>query len=422
MLSEDNQTHKPNQGQSSQANSQFDWNSQEKRAEIFRLVEVYLSFEACLYHQILPLEVQNETLILGMVNPQDGAALEYASRILAYVNRTVSIYMITAEEHREILSAYLNFKNSGQPTVASAASQPQEDPAEKSDSATRTTFVPEAETDEQESLPHQIPVDSSTDSLLNSANNSSQHPESSLTGINTSVSDRPNPVDPSVQSLQEIEANINNTKLEDLPILCVPHQEELNSLDVLPTLPPKQFLAELIARVITGGIGRLYFERLPYEGRILWSENGVLQSVLEKLPLSAFQGGLNELKRFAKLPLQTLSEAKQIEREYLYQQQRLMVRIRVMPGMYGEEATLQVLRGAALKFYQQQQLAKLSRDALGISQQLSYKLHELQARMVKNSNVSPEQIEALTVLNRLLYNLDNQIEGFGDREERTGNP
>jgi hypothetical protein len=118
---------------------------------------------------------------------------------------------------------------------------------------------------------------------------------------------------------------------------------------------------------------------------------------------------MNELKRFGSLPVITLAEPKQVERECLYQQDRLLLRLRVMPGMYGEEATLQVLRGAALKFYQQQQLTRLSRDALGISQQLSYKLHELQERLLVNRNVNSSQLETFNALNNLLQNLDQHI-------------
>jgi hypothetical protein len=123
------------------------------------------------------------------------------------------------------------------------------------------------------------------------------------------------------------------------------------------------------------------------------------------------------LKRFGNLPIGTLTEPKQVETEYLYLQKRLLIRLRFMPGMYGEEATLQVLKGAALKFYQKQQISRLSRDAVGISQQLRYKLHELQEQMLQNPNLSDEKVEALTVLNRLLSNLDHQIKTFSESEE-----
>jgi type II secretory ATPase GspE/PulE/Tfp pilus assembly ATPase PilB-like protein len=169
--------------------------------------------------------------------------------------------------------------------------------------------------------------------------------------------------------------------------------------------------------VLAGGIGRLYFERQQQQGRILWSQNGVLQSVLEDLPLSAFQGIVNELKRLTNLPLTTVEEPKQVELERLYQEHRLLLRLRVMPGVHGEEATLQVLRGAALKFYQQQQLTRLSRDAVGIAQQLRHKLNELRERVNVNPSLNSNQVEALVTLNQLLENLDQQMKVLSSSTE-----
>ena len=202
---------------------------------------------------------------------------------------------------------------------------------------------------------------------------------------------------------------IESKSVNNLPILDLPQTDPLIPVDRILTLPPRKILEELLARVLADGIGRLYLERLPYHGRILWSENGVVQSILEELQLCIFQGVLNEFKQFTDLPITKIAEAQQVEKEYLYQKQRLLLRLRVMPGMYGEEATLQVLRGAALKFYQNQQVSRLSQDALSISQQLSYKLQELQAKLLQSSNNNPEKIESLKALNRLLKNLDRQI-------------
>ncbi|MEA5569646.1 pilus assembly protein PilB [Calothrix sp. UHCC 0171] len=361
-------------GEKVSPDTELQWNHEPEREQIIQLIENFLSFEVCLYHQILPLRLEDKSLILGMVNPEDEAALDYVNRILIYVNYTMTIQAMSAENHRSILSAYLNYKNTSQP------------------------------------LPQQV------------AENEAYSPESSPQAASTEASS-----DPQVEAEAESEEinshqiqpedNTENTPAIEIPHLLVPEPNEFTPVELLSTLPPKKFLEELLGRVITGGIGRLYFERLPYEGKILWSENGVLQSVLEKLPLSVFQGALNELKKFAGLRFNTLSEAKQVEKEYLYQQQRLLLRLRVMPGMYGDEATLQVLRGAALKFYQQQQFSRISRDAIGISQQLSYKLHELQQRMLSNRNISNESLETLKVLNRLLNNLDNQIKELTESEE-----
>jgi type II secretory ATPase GspE/PulE/Tfp pilus assembly ATPase PilB-like protein len=312
-----------------------------------------------------------------MVHPQDSGALDYVSRILSYINSTMVIQEITTDTHRTILSAYLNHKN----TLRSDAKQVEQ---------TGAAFTSEKS------------ITSIADSLIASANNSFEqnqqqtnipisHPDS-ITSINPNKEDTAKPVDSS-----------------NLTILQVRVPELFSPSEVLATLPPKKLLEQLLGRVLGGGIGRLYLERQPYKARILWSDNGVLQSVLENLPLSVFQGVLNELKRFVSLPVTTLAEPKQVEKECLYQQNRLLLRLRVMPGIYGEEATLQVLRGAALKFYQQQQLTRLSRDALGISQQLSLKLRELHQRLILNPNLQSEQLQALVTLNGLVDNLEQQI-------------
>jgi hypothetical protein len=81
-----------------------------------------------------------------------------------------------------------------------------------------------------------------------------------------------------------------------------------------------------------------------------------------------------------------------------------------MPGTHGEEATLQVLRGTALKFYQRQQLEKLGQDALKLAQQLQRKLNEISDR----SGRYPMPLEALPALNQLLGGLDKQLEALAD--------
>ena len=343
------------------------------RKQIFELIESVLSFEACLYHQILPLAMESNKLLLGMVDQKDTSALDYVNRILSSINYLLVTQDITAEFHRQILSAYLNYKNTSVPT-----GKPLHQPW--------VNLTPRHE------------ADFTTDNL-----NKASEVEGNVSSTLQS------PTEP-VAEFSTISVNKNiNVPYADLPILQMSDPEHFSTVEVLPTLAPKKLLEELLARVLAGGIGRLYLERQPYHGKIVWSKNGVLQSVLEKVPLFVFQGVLNELKRFASLPVITLTEPKQVEKEYQYQQEHLLLRLRVMPGMHGEQATLQVLRGAALKFYQQQQLARLSDDTTVISQQLKHKLHELQKQFLFKSNLNSQQLKVVATLNSLLDNLDSQI-------------
>ncbi|MBV6625841.1 MAG: pilus assembly protein PilB [Rivularia sp. (in: Bacteria)] len=380
-------------------------NQQLEREQIFRLIEEgILCFEACLYHQILPLKLEYNSLLLGIVNPKDTVALDYVNGILSYLKIRVITQTVSADTHRIILSQYLSYKN------ACEESKLQEK---------------ETQIDSYNSQSNKIEV-------VNKLNAIEDYVDDSLPGDNTlilfdssvkanfkSLSKKTVKKSPVAKPLNENKHSkpLNNDagifeiiSAQNIPLLRLPLPESFSANETLSMLPPKQLLNELLARILEGGIGRLYLERQPYQGRILWSLNGIVQSVVEELPLSAFQGVLNELKRLGSLPVVTLSQAKQVEIECLYQKQRLLLRLRVMPGMHGEEATLQVLRGAALKFYQQQQLTSLSRDALGASGQLSYKVQELQKRLALHKReLNPQQSQALQSLSKLMDELERNL-------------
>jgi Type II secretion system (T2SS), protein E, N-terminal domain len=76
--------------------------------QVFSLIDKILPFEACLYHQILPLAVTDKTVHLGMVNLDDVVAMDYSRRILAFMNYTLAPQTVSSETHHGLLSAYLN--------------------------------------------------------------------------------------------------------------------------------------------------------------------------------------------------------------------------------------------------------------------------------------------------------------------------
>jgi Type II secretion system (T2SS), protein E, N-terminal domain len=203
-----------------------------------------------------------------------------------------------------------------------------------------------------------------------------------------------------------------------LPSLEIQAKHLSSPVEVLATLSPKELLKELLARVLLGGIGRLYLERQVQYGRVLWSQNGVLQSVLDKLEPDTFQGLINELKLMTSMPLLRVQTPRQVEIERLYQNTRLLLRFRVMPSVNGEEeATLQVLRGAALKFYQQQQLASLERDAISIAKQLQLKVNEIRDRARIEPGLSKNKLDALPALNQMLRYIEEQLEDLRSESE-----
>jgi len=190
-------------------------------------------------------------------------------------------------------------------------------------------------------------------------------------------------------------------------------------LEALRDLAAYDLLQELLARVLSGGIGRLFFERQADQARILWSQNGEVQAAIEHLDFAKFQGVIDELKIMANLPMLPVQKSRQIEIERIYQGARLLLRFRMMPGTYGEEATLQVLRGAALKFHQQQHISGLEQDAIVLARQLQRKLDEIYSRAEVEPSFFEIRQESLITLKQVTQIINEQItrlSQFGPRQ------
>lgn len=358
--------------------------------QIFQLIDSILPFEVCLYYQVLPLSIQGSRLHLGMVDPKDVSALDYVRRILGYVNCSLVPKSLESKVHSDTLSAYLKYSHS------------------RHSSGTNTIQEKSSPAQEQKTI-------TAVENHQNHQNYDNTLVYNSAVLVQTEPPRRLN-------KPPEIKVPSVAPSLNELPVLTVNPVHLGKELEALANLPPNQLLQELLARVLQGGIGRLYFERQLHKGRILWSQNGVVQSVLSNISEPLFQSTLNEFKRLFNLSLMPVKEPKQVEILRSYQKADLLLRLRVMPGANGEEATLQVLRGPALKFYQQQQIVALSRDALRLAHQLEYKVNQLEINTRNNPELIPRKLDSLPVLNQLIQKLENKVKFLLElQEEKTLN-
>lgn len=384
--------------------------------QMFRLIDSILPFEACLYYQFLPLALEGKHLKLGMVVPQDSSALDYVRHILAYLNCSLKTEQIPSELHQSMLSAYLNYTHTSSEQKKQASKKDlkvsrSEQPTlilDDSQLEAGDADHPEAEISNPERGSDLPPTGQSPSPSTQENGSTSLVAPTQTPGLSSEI----------LPTIDVKSASVLSTNEQTLPMLEVQALYLSRPLEFIAALAPKQLLQELLARVLISGIGRLYFERQAEQGRILWSQDGVLQSVLEGLSLPVFQGVILELKRIVNLPLLPTIDPKQVEIERRYQQEELLLRLRVMPGTHGEEATLQVLRGAALKFYQRQKMEKLGLDALKLAQQLQQKLNEIRAR----SGRYPIPLEALPALNQLLRSVDTQLEAIAELQINQNDP
>ncbi|MEG4344843.1 hypothetical protein QUB70_16325 [Microcoleus sp. A003_D6] len=329
---------------------------------IFHLIDTVVPFEACLYYQVLPLSLEGNLFKLGVVDSQDDSALDYVQRILAYMNCSVTTELIASETQRSMLSAYLlhgsQLREPSQTETAAAPTPKNPAPATSGPNAETLLSVPEPSIPARERFK------------------------------------------PAVAEVSPMPAKFSVLDVEALHLS--------SPVEFLATLPAPQLLQELLGRVLREGIGRLFFERHQSQGRILWSQDGVLKSMLENIDIVLFQEVIDELKRLTDMPVCPVEQPKQVEVERIYQNTHLLLRLRVMAVGGKEEATLQVLRGAALRFYQQQQLSTLSRDALRLAEELQRKVNQIRDR----TRLSPLPLEGLPALEQVIRSLDDQIEAL----------
>jgi type II secretory ATPase GspE/PulE/Tfp pilus assembly ATPase PilB-like protein len=364
--------------------------------QMVSLVESVLPFEACLYYQVIPLSIEAAHLHVGMVNPDDTAAADYVRRQVAYINYSPVSWPITADGHRQILSQYLSHKAKAtpRPTPPTVAAPRPSSPSLTSPvhPADQATFI----VDSPLTLPQEAPP---TSSVAPTARVSTP-----------AAADIQADQDSTSQDLSQASFCSPATPQPKPPLsLDLPSCHRSMSLASMGQLPPKELTQALLSRVLQDGIGRLYFERRKTTGRILWSKDGIVQAALDPLSLPLFQSVISEFKRLTHLPLLPTTKTKQVELERTYRQERVVLRFRLMASTHGEEATLQVLRGAALKFYQQQQIDNLGRSALTFAHRLQDQIGQIRARSDQTFTLEGMPTHTLTTISLLLKAIDSEI-------------
>ncbi|MEM8614326.1 MAG: hypothetical protein AAGF93_20080 [Cyanobacteria bacterium P01_H01_bin.105] len=377
--------------------------------QMFLLIEGILPFEACLYYQVLPLSIEGSSLNLGMVNPDDTTAADYVRRLVSYINCSIVSRPISSDWHREILSKFLS--HSAKNRQADQLSKPKTN-ATPSPFEEQPTLVVGAPTEIVEN-PRAVIAQTTADPQAQQPVTTSPSP--SLPPIAEEKSLSPPSAEPA-QPNKRAPLSIDLVDENGAELDAVADESSSASTPETSFNPshsnPKELTQILLKRIITQeGIGRLYLERQSDTCRILWSKDGVVQSVVNNISIQLFQGVINELKRMMSLSLIPVRKPKQIEIERVYNQKRILLRFRVMPGENGEEATLQILRGAALKFYQQQQMDNLGRDALGLAHDLQQRIDDLRTQAQRNLDAQGcgTQQKTLPAIMTMLKQMEQQL-------------
>jgi hypothetical protein len=401
----------------------------------FLLINKVLPLEACLHHQILPLYVEGPQIFLGMVDLEDRDALEYARMILGYQKLQVVTQTIPAKAHHQILQGYLFYQRQVEsqhilppPAHPLPATLPDAAPSVNQDQPTQDqpTIDSVSELVDCESTVNTVDEAPDSTPVADSLNESLDSPQT-LQLLNQDVLTQwpialhgraaqpqlpPESTPFQAPVLSQKPVTPQKTKPTQKTVQIIPGSAlpELRLYPVrgaLRSLPPQAFLHNLLLKVLQSGVGRLFLARQDGVGRVLWTESGVVKAALEEIGLDQLQGAIDELKVLTRLPREAVKAPVEVEIERLYQNQRVLLRLRITPKSTGEEATLQILRGVALKFYQQQQLKTLSRDTLTIADELRRKIVEFQRRT--QTAVDQQDTAIIPELDRVIGDLEQRL-------------
>ena len=338
---------------------------------ILELIDSVLPFEVCLYYRVIPLKVTPDRVHLGMVEPDDVTALEYLNRLFNHVGRVVMAKTISVDAHQFVMSSYLNRANQRQ---------------------NKADYTP----------PSLNWLKSVRDETCDRATETNR-PEPIASGDTQPASEAPTVHPPNPD--------------DDLKLFEIQPEPPHLPVSMLVMLPPDRLLLALLAQVLSSGIGRLFFERREKQGSIVYSQDGIRQSVLDALPLDLFQETLVQLKQFMDLDAVPVTEGsaqikdqRESDSEFIYRDERVLLRLRVMPGNYGEEATLQVLRGKAMEFYQEKKLEEWSQAAMSSAKLLKFLVRKIRSAYLHRPHRSGHPLTFLPQLEHLLDQLETEME------------
>jgi type II secretory ATPase GspE/PulE/Tfp pilus assembly ATPase PilB-like protein len=317
-----------------------------------------------------------------MVNPENSAAINYIRNTIKFLNYSLQPRTINAETHESILSAYLKHlqekelkKQEISPPSATISTENAIERRDSQEFSEKKTYV----------VP--IPAEISNKNILGE--------------IPTGSNDREKP-----------------TVLENPQILSPTLQKsatDTHIVEVNPDISPQKLSKKILAKVLQGEIGRLYFERQQNYGKIICSQEGKIQYSIDKLSLDIFQGTINEFKILVSLPKKEDKNTQKIEIEKNYKGEQVLLRFQIVDSGKGEEGTLQVLRGKALQFYKQNKLEQMGRQALELAQRLERKLHQIHVYS-NNMNHSEDKLascalaaESLIALQKITQELSLHV-------------
>lgn len=388
--------------------------------EIFQLIEQIFPVDSCRYYEVLPLKLVGNDLVLGMLNPHNEESLKFVNSIANVFRYNLEIQLIDLQTHQIILSIYPqsstqpqksepdqnktlidtdfntsnvnsnNFPRSrsidSDPTIVS---QPEE-------FASSQTNIPQGLPDLPPDLdflkdldltPHSVPK-ASKSKADSTATLFEIPPEFLNHKASHNSDDKPtiiggNPAELLAQATSQEDAEIacGEAQIANLIAETLGNQPQKAAVaeNYLPTLMPRLSWQKLLEQAFKYQTEYLSLTRYSDRGSIIAHKQELTQSQIESIPLPIFCSLIDEIKRMARISKITAAYHKKVVLEKFYEQERILLRLEFMLQEEEETVKIQILRNRTLQIYEQQQMDKVSEQALQLAKQLEKTLRRIQA-------------------------------------------
>lgn len=382
--------------------------------QIFPLIDNLIPLEICSHHRILPLMVKNQSLLLGMVNPDDLSVLDYVRPIIKTKSYFVKRQEIHLEDYQRILREYRDYNKRDQDHTAILSEEEifrelealgvieASDPPEMVDSTETTDLQPPP------TLTH-LPQDEPPGEF-------SQGPEMPLVDLDLSeYGELPAPsLNPTITPQESVSPR--SLSLETWPILDLQPRYLSVPFHLLSKLPPEYLMTELLARLLMQDYGQIYFQCSALrEAEIICNPKGKNKQVLSQLTAGQIHRILTQLKQLFLIPPRGKKTMRKIEMMRAYQGESLLLRFQFSLGEYGEQASVEFFKNRALVRYQQKQMEQFSQDAIALAQQLQAKLKKISDRR----KINTQPLDQLPRLRALLKTIDHQCQALDQESDRS---
>ncbi|MEM7590040.1 MAG: hypothetical protein AAF383_00695 [Cyanobacteria bacterium P01_A01_bin.83] len=392
--------------------------------EIFQLIDQVFPLDSCQHYEVLPLKLRDNNLSLGMLDPTNSESLKFINSIAKVFKYNLDIQLIDQQTHQIILANYPQ-----NPTQSPSARQDQNktvidtnfNPSLSLDNDQRRRRIDSAPTiispaadsptliDAEPELPPDLDFLQDLDlTPANPAKSNKKKVEGTPTLYEIppeflnqqqplNLDNKPTiiggyPAQLLAQSNNQQaplsdaeiafgEAQISNLiaeTLDNIPQTIETAQVPQN-VDFLPQLMPELSWQKLLEQAFCHHTEYLTLSRHSDRGSIIARKNESTQSYIDRVPLPIFCSLIDEIKRMAKLPAATSSHPKKVVFERLHEQERILLRLEFSIEAEIETVGIQILRHHALKMYEQQQMDKVSEQALQLAKQLEKTLRRIQS-------------------------------------------